>query len=77
MHIFLKEKGVNKCSKCGKSILSHTVCLNCGYYKGQEVIDTLKKLTKKEKKQKQREMVVKEKQDKKDKALGWEEMSKK
>ena len=48
------------CHKCGKKVLPHAVCQNCGYYKGVEVIDVMKKLTKKEKKQKEREMKAKE-----------------
>ena len=30
--------------------MPHTVCMNCGYYKGRRVIDVLKKETKKDKK---------------------------
>lgn len=31
------------CSNCQNIILSHTVCKNCGFYKGKEVIDKTKK----------------------------------
>lgn len=31
------------CPNCGTKILSHTVCKNCGYYNGREVIDMAKK----------------------------------
>ena len=67
------------CPKCGKPILPHTVCSNCGYYKGAEIIDVLKKLTKKERKKKEKEMKVKEEEKEKagKKPLTWEEMSKK
>ncbi len=51
MHIFIKQFSLSKCPKCGKPALPHTVCFNCGYYKGMEVIDVLKKLNKKERKQ--------------------------
>lgn len=27
-----------KCKKCGEEIRPHRVCLNCGTYKGKEVI---------------------------------------
>ncbi|MDP2860896.1 MAG: 50S ribosomal protein L32 [bacterium] len=37
------------CPSCGKSILSHRVCLSCGNYRGRLVV------TKKEKKRKSRE----------------------
>ena len=30
---------LNVCPKCKKPVLSHTVCLNCGFYKGKEVIN--------------------------------------
>lgn len=51
------------CPKCKEPVLPHTACLNCGTYKGREVIDVLKKLTKKERKQKEKEL--KEKKEKK------------
>jgi len=77
-HIFVKAPTLTKCAKCGKLVLPHTVCLYCGYYKGNEVIDVLKKLTKKERKKKEKELAAKEKQgEKKEKALTMEELSKK
>jgi len=77
MHIFIEKPNLVKCQKCGYFILPHIVCQNCGYYKGVEVIDVLKKLTKKEKKLKQKEIDQKGAEDKKEKALGWENLSKK
>ncbi len=77
MHLFLKKPNLAKCQKCGSFILPHMVCSNCGYYKGVEVIDVLKKLTKKEKKLKEKEIAVQEAEGKKEKSLGWEELSKK
>ena len=80
-HIFAKAPALVKCPKCGKPVLPHTACLNCGYYKSNEVIDVLKKLTKKERKRKEKEMKDKEAQEKKEgkkeKPLTWEQMSKK
>lgn len=79
MHLFLANPGKTICVKCGKAVLPHTVCHNCGYYKGEEVIDVLKKLNKKERKIKEREMAVKEDEGKtigKEKSLNWEELSK-
>lgn len=80
MHIFLESPTLTPCQKCGRSILPHIVCPNCGYYKGMEVIDVLKKLTKKERKKREKEITVKETEDKKGggkKSLSWEEMSRK
>lgn len=78
MHIFTMAPALTKCLKCGKPILPHTVCANCGYYKGLEVIDVLKKLTKKERKTREKEMASKkeEKTEAGKKSLGWEELSK-
>lgn len=77
LHIFLKSPPLTPCSKCGKLILPHTVCPNCGYYRGREIIDVLKKLTKKERKKREKEIKVKETEEKKEKPLSWEELSKK
>jgi large subunit ribosomal protein L32 len=64
MHIFIKAPALAVCPKCGKPVLPHTVCLNCGYYKGKEVIDVLKKLNKKERKQKEKEIEAQGKEGK-------------
>lgn len=55
-HHNLKAKNLAVCSKCGKTKIPHFLCLNCGYYKGREVIDIFKNLNKKEKKQKEKEL---------------------
>ncbi len=79
MHIFLSSSALTKCQKCGKAVLPHTLCLNCGYYKGAEVVDVLKKLTKKERKKREKEMKVKEKEEhqEKEKPLSLKELSRK
>ena len=77
MHLFLDAPVLSKCPKCGKPVLPHTICWNCGYYKGEEVVDVLKKLTKKEKKMREREMKAKEKEGKKEKSLSMEGLSRK
>lgn len=76
MHIFLKGSELTTCPKCGKLVLPHTVCSYCGYYKKKEVIDVLKKLTKKERKAREKEMKTAEKREAKKKPLSWEELSK-
>lgn len=73
MHIYLKGPKLTSCLKCGKPVLPHTVCPNCGFYKGAEIIDVMKKLTKKERKKKQKEIESKEEA----KSLSMEELSKK
>jgi large subunit ribosomal protein L32 len=76
MHIFLDSPNLVECPKCGQAMLPHTVCPNCGYYKGREVINVLEKLDKKQRKQKEKEMKEKEKSEK-EKPLTIEELSKK
>jgi len=76
-HLALKKVAIYACLKCGQPILPHHVCSNCGFYKGREIIDTMKKLTKKEKKIKEKEVAKHEKeQAKKEKDLNMAEMSK-
>lgn len=55
-HHNLKPAAVSMCPKCGKDKLPHRVCENCGFYKGREIIDVLKKLNKKEKEKKEKEI---------------------
>lgn len=55
-HHALKAGALAKCLKCKAETLPHVMCANCGFYKGKEVVDVLKKLTKKEKKQKEKEL---------------------
>ena len=55
-HIHIDKPAMSKCSNCGQPVISHTTCLNCGYYRGRQVIDVLKKLTKKERQAKEKEI---------------------
>ncbi len=73
----MKKTGLSVCSKCGEYKLPHRVCQNCGTYNERPVIDVLKKLTKKEKKKKEKELAAQEKELGKDKELNAEELSKK
>jgi len=50
VHHQLKVKKMVACTNCKAKILPHIACPKCGYYKGKEVIDTMKKANKKNKK---------------------------
>ena len=77
MHKHIKRVLLNVCPKCEKPVLSHTVCLNCGYYKDVEVVNVLAELTKKEKKAREKEIKQVEKDQKKESPMSMEELSKK
>jgi large subunit ribosomal protein L32 len=53
-HHALREPAAGRCAKCAAVKRPHTLCQNCGTYNGREVIDVLKKLTKKERKAKEK-----------------------
>lgn len=79
MHLFLKQTILAVCPKCKKQTRPHTVCPNCGFYKGREVVDVMKKLEKKEKKRREKEIKETEKQESKEakqKPMTLEELSK-
>jgi large subunit ribosomal protein L32 len=37
-HDALEARNLTACPNCGQMRLPHTVCSNCGHYKGREVI---------------------------------------
>ncbi len=75
-HHALKSPPFSLCSHCKKEIRPHTVCPNCGYFKGRQVIDVLAKLNKKEKKKKEKELHAHEEtEEAKKKELSAEELS--
>jgi large subunit ribosomal protein L32 len=39
-HLALGRPTLAACSQCKKLKRPHTVCLNCGYYDGREVLET-------------------------------------
>ena len=41
-HDALKARNLTTCTNCGSMRLPHTVCPECGYYKGREVIEVSK-----------------------------------
>jgi len=77
MHIFVKPPTLIKCPKCGKFTLPHTICWNCGFYKGREIINVLEQLEKKERKKREKEMKTTAEEEKGKKPLSMEELSKK
>ena len=66
-HHALKQISTVACAKCHAAVVPHRVCLNCGTYAGREVIDVLAKLTKKERKLKEKELKTQEAARTKDK----------
>ena len=76
MHIYIKKPTLTTCPHCGKPVLPHTLCENCGYYKGRMVIDVLKKLTKKERKKKEKEIEASKQKERESKPLSMEQLSK-
>ena len=42
-HDFLTARNLTTCSNCGSKRLPHTVCEECGFYKGREVIQVKSK----------------------------------
>jgi large subunit ribosomal protein L32 len=77
MHKNIKLAHLSVCPKCKKPVLSHTACLNCGYYKGSEVINVLANLTKKDKKIREKEIKQAEKETKQEKPMTMENLSQK
>jgi len=71
-NIFLTRPSLVLCPKCGKEVRPHLLCRNCGYYKGREVVDVFKKMDKRERKKKEKEL-----RDDQGKNLNMEELSKK
>ncbi len=65
MHIFISPAALTSCPKCAKPLRPHTMCKHCGYYKGMEVANVMGKLSKKEKKIREKEMKEAEKTEKK------------
>ncbi len=51
-HHALKPKTTRTCEKCNKPVLPHKVCENCGIYRGRQVINVEKRLTRRTKRTK-------------------------
>lgn len=54
-HHALDAARFSKCEKCSAPHLRHSVCMNCGTYRGKNVLDLAAKAAAKAKKQKARE----------------------
>ena len=39
-HLALRRPALAPCSQCKKLKRPHTICPNCGYYDGREVLET-------------------------------------
>jgi large subunit ribosomal protein L32 len=76
-HDALKKAFFTPCPKCGEDKLPHRVCQNCGTYSDRQAVDVLKKLTKKERKSKEKELAEKEAETAKNKPLDAADLSKK
>ena len=76
MHIFVTAPALTLCPKCNKTIKAHIVCKNCGYYKGKEIVNVLGKLTKKERKSREKDIKGAEKEQK-EQAMTMDNLSKK
>ncbi len=46
-HDALNHNNLVQCGQCGELRLPHTVCPNCGYYQGREIISMEKGVKKK------------------------------
>jgi len=55
-HHALVAPRLTKCQKCGQLRRRHIACGNCGFYRDREAMDVLARLTKKEKKRKEKEL---------------------
>ncbi|HAS80816.1 MAG: 50S ribosomal protein L32 [Candidatus Nomurabacteria bacterium GW2011_GWE1_32_28] len=51
-HHALVSTGLTKCANCQSFKKRHTVCASCGFYRGKKVLDLIKKIERKQKKEK-------------------------
>jgi len=54
-HLAAKPKNLAICANCKKPVVPHLVCANCGFYKGQDVLEIEKKQKEKAARKKERE----------------------
>lgn len=61
-HDALKAMVFSACEKCGNTVLPHRICENCGTYRKREVVNVFIKLDKKEKKKREKEQALYDKE---------------
>ena len=78
-HHALKAIVFSHCQKCGKEVLPHIMCDNCGTYRGREIVNVFAKLDKKERKRREKEQKAHDQEHAQEKAAtgNLEELSKK
>jgi len=54
-HLAVKAQSLISCPKCKAAVMPHRVCENCGFYKGQDVLELEKKQQAKEARRKERQ----------------------
>lgn len=71
-HIKVEESELSECPQCGATLRPHTVCANCGYYKGEQVM----KVERESETEPETETQEAEQQEQKKGKLSWENLSK-
>lgn len=54
-HLAFKEKKLTTCAKCKSPVFAHHVCPECGFYKGDDVLQLERKENEKKQRQKDAE----------------------
>lgn len=54
-HIKLEVKNLSKCPKCKSPVLPHRICVNCGYYRGEDLLRIEERTKAKEERRKARQ----------------------
>ena len=57
-HHALGVPGLRPCPNCGAKGISHRVCRECGFYKGIQIIQVIKKVSRKKQRKKEVEVEV-------------------
>ena len=54
-HLEVKTQSLAVCTQCKKPVIPHRICGNCGFYKGQDILELEKKQKEKDERRKERE----------------------